>query len=169
MNHWALFTASDLAVLDRAVPVAEGLTQRFFALADNEWKRNPYGVFTLGQVRGDLYQEGVFARLVRYDTRRRKPDGRGPGEKFGIVLQDPNILRALFRSHRHDLWTLVLFVLTHELVHIVRFRRFGVDFDASESELVQEERVVHDITREILSGVHNTDFVLGLYESQFGR
>ncbi|MEW6351227.1 MAG: hypothetical protein AB1646_19400 [Thermodesulfobacteriota bacterium] len=168
MNRGALFTASDLAVIDRAVPVAEGLTRTFFGLADNEWKRNPYGIFTLGQVRGDLYQEGVFARLVRYDRRSRIPDGKGPGQKFGIVLQDPNILSALFRSHRHDLWTLVLFVLTHELVHIVRFRRFGVDFDASDRELVQEERLVHDITREILAGVANTDFVLGLYESQFG-
>ncbi len=167
MNHWALFTASDLEVLDRAVPVAESFTQRFFDLADNEWKRNPYGIFTLGQVRGELYQEGVFARLVRYHRKDRAPDGRGTGQKFGIVLQDPNILRALFRSHRHDLWTLVLFVLTHELVHIVRFRRFGVDFHASDRELLQEERMVHDITREILSGVDNTDFVLGLYESQF--
>ena len=78
-------------------------------------------------------------------------------------IQDPNILRALLRSYEHDLWTLGLFVLTHELIHIVRFRRFGVDFFATTRERDREEDLVHGITREVLAGVTNTDYVLGLY------
>ncbi len=169
MNVSALFTTSDLALICRAVPVAEGLTQRYFDLADKEWKRDPYALFTLGQVKGDLYEEGVFARVVRYQGRTSHGDLRDPCEKFGIVLQDPNILHALFRSHQHDLWTMCLFILTHELVHITRFRRFGVAFDALDHSRFQEERVVHEITRQILSGVANTDFLLKLYEDHMDQ
>jgi hypothetical protein len=169
MNVSGIFTASDLTVIDRATPVAEGLTQRYFDLADKEWKSDPYALFTLGQVAGDLYEEGVFASVVRYNRRARRSHDRDRSGNFGIVLQDPNILRALFRSHRHDLWTMALFVLTHELVHIVRFRRFGVDFSTTDQSRLEEERIVHGITRDILSGVANTDFILALYEDQMEK
>jgi hypothetical protein len=75
-------------------------------------------------------------------------------------------LLALLRSSLHDLWTLGLFILTHELVHIIRFRKYGADFFACVQERDKEEKLVHDITREILSGVTNTDYLLKLYDSQ---
>jgi hypothetical protein len=65
----------------------------------------------------------------------------------------------------HDLWTLVLFILTHELVHIVRFRRSEADFDASSEARDTEERLVYDMTRDILAGVRNTDYLLKLYHA----
>ncbi|MEI8183265.1 MAG: hypothetical protein WCG29_11245 [Desulfomonile sp.] len=160
------FTGSDLKTITKAALLAEGLTQRHFGLSGDEWKVNPYGFFTRRQIHDSLHEAEAFAHVILYE-RKPAPDKKGkPRENFGIVLQDPNILLALLRSSFHDLWTLGLFILTHELTHIIRFRKFGVDFFTSVHERDKEEKRVHHITREILSGVTNTDYVLDLYESR---
>ncbi len=160
------FTASDRVTIGKAASLAERLTARYFDLAEEEWKRNPYGIFTRRDVDSALYESDIFANVIRFRSGRT---GSGPGsnqEKYGVLLQDPNILLALLRSPRNDLWTLGLFVLTHELAHIVRFRKCKVDFFANVEDRDQEEKLVQGITREILSGVTNTDHVLGLYERE---
>jgi hypothetical protein len=166
MHTTGLFTRSDLTTISRAAALAERLTTEYFGLSQEEWKVNPYGIFTRKEVDVSLHETDVFANVIRY----RKPKlGRctaPPDEKYGIVLQDPNILLALLRSFEHDLWTLGLFILTHELTHIVRFRRFDVDFFASEEEAKEEERIVHEITRETLAGVTNTDYIIRQYQHQ---
>jgi len=158
------FTSSDISTISRAAQLAEVLTQRYFDLAEDEWKRYPYRIFTLGEVDKTLRQSDIFAHLVRYERRVPSRRDQGYDESFGIVLQDPNILSALLRSAGHDLWTLGLFILTHELSHIIRFRKFDVDLFPSVEERDKEEELVHRITREILAGVTNTDGLLALYE-----
>jgi hypothetical protein len=164
MFSGGFFTSSDRTTISRAAQLAEMLTQRYFDLADDEWRRYPYRIFTLGEVDKTLHQSDIFAHLVRYGRTTSWRGDQGQEESFGIVLQDPNILSALLRSAGHDLWTLGLFILTHELTHIVRFRRFDVELSPSVEERDKEEKLVHRITREILSGVTNTDNVLALYE-----
>ncbi len=155
-----LFTKKDLTTIYKAASLAEKLTQNYFDSAD-EWERNPYFLFTLEQVGSRLYETDAFANVVRLNS---KKSGESQG-RFGIILQDPNILRSLLRSQCHDLWTLSLFVLTHELIHIVRFRKYGVDFFASTDERGNEEEKVNAITREILAGAGNTDYIISLYEN----
>lgn len=156
------FTGSDRSTIKRAGALAETLMESYFNLPKEEWTRRPYGVLTRKEVGKTLYQADVFANVISFSNPKRT-DRNDKEPKYGIVLQDPNILRALLRSYQHDLWTLGLFILTHELIHIVRFRRFGVDFFASTHERDREEHVVQGITREVLAGVTNTDYVLGLY------
>jgi hypothetical protein len=145
--------------------LAEGLTWRYFNLPADEWKRHPYGIFTRKEVDTALLEPDVLAQVIRYRP-SRSPRASREDARYGVVLQDPNILLALLRSCAHDLWTLGLFVLTHELIHIIRFRKDGADFFASAHERDKEERVVQGMTKEILSGVTNTDYILSLYESQ---
>jgi hypothetical protein len=45
----------------------------------------------------------------------------------------------------------MLYILVHELIHIVRFSRFLHNFEASDIERIDEETRVHGITREILA------------------
>lgn len=159
------FTGSDLKTITKAALLAEGLTQRYFGLGEEEWKLNPYGFFTRRETHESLRETEAFAHVILYTKAGVAEKKRNPEEKFGIVLEDPNILLALLRTSHHDLWTLGLFILTHEMTHIVRFRKFGVDFFAGVHERDKEERRVHGITREILSGVTNTDYVFDLYDS----
>jgi hypothetical protein len=166
-----LFTRSDLVTISRAACLAEQLTVEYFSLPGDEWRRNRYGVFTRKEAGDHLFIDDVFAHLVRFKPTKavRKQAAGGEEESFGIVLQDPNILRAVLRSWAHDLWTLLLFVLTHELVHIVRFRRCQADLFAPEAERQSEEDLVHAITGEILTGVDNMDSLLQAYDPRTRR
>lgn len=166
MHTAGLFTRSDLTTISRAAALAERLTMGYFGLPQEEWKLNPYGIFTRKEVDASLHETDVFANVIRYRRPKLERRTAPPEEKYGIVLQDPNILLALLRSSEHDLWTLGLFILTHELIHIVRFRRFDVDFFASQEDARKEELIVHEITREMLAGVTNTDYIIRQYQHQ---
>jgi hypothetical protein len=159
-----LFTRSDLATLGKAASVAELLTNQYFNLSEDEWKRNPYAVFTRKHVTRNLYEDAVFASVIRFGGRPDRVKTEPRVDHYGIVLQDPNILLALLRSSEHDLWSMGLFVLTHELIHIVRFRKFGADFFACAADRDNEEKLVHGITREMLSGMNHMAHLLSQYQ-----
>jgi hypothetical protein len=163
-----LFTQSDFRTITKAAVLAETLTQRFFNLPVDGWKSQPYTIFTRKEVGQRLYDQDAFAQVIRYAPGTARSNESARKERYGVVLQDPNILMALLRSSNHDLWTLMLFVLTHELVHIVRFMRHNVDFFAPAADRDREEDLVHDMTREILLGVSNTDNLIALYEKAYG-
>ncbi len=158
------FTRSDLAILGKAASVAELLTKKYFDLTEDDWKRNPYAVFTRKHVTRNLYEDAVFASVIRFGGRPDRGKNEPRVENYGIVLQDPNILLALLRSSEHDLWSLGLFVLTHELIHIVRFRKFGADFFACADDRDKEEKLVHGITHELLSGMNHMAPMLDHYQ-----
>lgn len=164
--HTCFFTGSDRQIIMRAALVAERLTERYFDLREDEWVRNPYGVYTQRDVHESLHEPNVFANVVMYGTHVKKSGGKDKEKRFGIILQDPNILLALLRSSCNDLWTLGLYILTHELVHITRFRKYGVDFFADVAQRDKEEQVVHEMTRDILRGTTPLDYVLELYDKQ---
>jgi hypothetical protein len=159
-----LFTRSDLAILGKAASVAELLTQKYFNFGDNEWKRNPYAVFTRKYVTKNLYEDFAFANVIRYGGKPGLDKIEPHAYSYGIVLQDPVILLELLRSSERDLWTMGLFVLTHELIHIVRFREFGADFFACAHDRDKEERLVHGITRDMLSGMNHMAPILNHYQ-----
>jgi len=171
MVSTGLFTGSDLTIISRAAVLAERLTEAYFNLAPHEWKENPYTILTRKQVGEALHEQDVFAHVIRYRNRVGQSKASRPlaSETYGVVLQDPAILSALLRSAMHDLWTLGLFILTHELIHIIRFRKYQVDFFAPVEDRDKEEKLVHGITQELLAGVTNTDHILSLYENQLSR
>ncbi len=158
------FTPSDMIVISRAAILAEKLTQQYFELSADHWVRDPYGIFTRKETGAVACSDDAFAQVVKYRQRRPGRTGRANEDAYAILLQDPNILRVLLRSSLHDLWTLGLFVLTHELIHIVRFREFGVDFFATQERRNEEEKLVHGFAKDILAGVSNTDYLLDLYQ-----
>jgi hypothetical protein len=159
------FTGPDRTTISKAAALAERLIQQYFNFGEDQWQRNPYGIFTCREAGMGLYQPDVFAQVIRYRS-RGEVDNQPQQSRYGIVLQDPNILLALLRSKSHDLWTLGLFILTHELTHIIRFTRYDVDFFAGPSSRDKEEKLVQGVTKEILKGVTNTNHILSLYEKQ---
>ena len=51
------------------------------------------------------------------------------------------------------LFPFTLYIVTHELIHIVRFSKFLQSFDASHDEKIAEESRVHHDTHQILEKV----------------
>ncbi len=72
------------------------------------------------------------------------------GDYFKICLQDHVIRRALTRDAHLSLLPLATYIVTHELIHVVRFARFLQRFDAPEKERDAEEARVHGETIELL-------------------
>jgi hypothetical protein len=72
---------------------------------------------------------------------------------------------VLRRSKDMDLFSFLLYVSIHELIHIVRFNKFLRGFDVSESERFKEEIIVHKRTWEIIkkTNIKGLDSVLNYY------
>jgi hypothetical protein len=78
----------------------------------------------------------------------------GLGHLFRIRLRDDAILEAVeTRGDGIELFPLLLYVVTHELVHVVRFGSGFAHYHAAEHRRWQEEDRVHSITRGVLRPV----------------
>ena len=62
-------------------------------------------------------------------------------------------MRALQRDPQILFLPLTTYIVTHELIHVVRFARFLQRFEVSDREREAEELVVHSLTRQLLSSV----------------
>lgn len=155
MSEPATFSAEDLARLNRVSRQAEELTGDYFQLSSFGPRRYLYDVATAPQLSAEEVAADAFAQLCRYDASAPSPGDRGrPGRYYRICLQDDNILAAVFRvDGRFSLDTLLCYIMTHELIHIVRFERFQHPFLTDPEGREAEEQQVHRLTYDILSGL----------------
>jgi hypothetical protein len=103
-------------------------------------------VVTLSEVQGPERAENAFAHLVVYE--RSRPAGEE--HLYRICLQDDTILRRVVGEGDDWLGALLVYILTHELVHVVRFQRAEQSYQVEASTREHEEDEVHRITLELL-------------------
>ncbi len=148
------FDSSQLRVVGEAVQIAEELTSNHFKISLSQWHRSHYDIKTLIDLNASEIDDHAFAQIVRY---LGQPIDSGLGSSqfdfYKVCLQDHVILKALQREKETPFISLVVYILTHELVHIVRFNRFEQKFYAFPDEKEKEELRVHAITCEILKDV----------------
>jgi len=162
------FNKNQLSVVGDALDIAEDMTSNYFKLSLLHWKRNRFDIKTLSSLFGEEIKDNVFALLKKYSS-----DGKAEiealnkrGEFYLIYLQDHHILQALQRDSNISLLPLLAYILTHELVHIVRFCKFHVRFDTQEeSNRIEEEKIVNHTTFEILKqlSLPHLTYILGSY------
>lgn len=148
----AYFSETEKRILCQAAVMAEELTSDFYKLSQSHWLRARYDILTLEYLREEEISSHALALVARYE-------GRHPGsvlrsaafDFYQVCLQDHNILTVLRQHGDLSPLPLLCYVLTHELVHIVRFSLFEARFDASERERAAEEREVHRLTKAILA------------------
>jgi hypothetical protein len=98
--------------------------------------------------------DGPFAQVIRYEGRKTDADLKSVSFDFyKICLQDHAILETLDQSPALRLFPFSLYIITHELIHIVRFTKFLQRFVATDEERHAEEVRVHDKTHAILTPV----------------
>jgi hypothetical protein len=162
----ALFTPEQLQVLNHAVTLAEELVSNFYKMSANEWLRPRYDVKTLAQLTRQEIVDRPFAQIIRYQGKRKGSDlGSESYDFYKICIQDHNIIKALDQIPKLSLLEFCVYIVAHELIHIVRFSKFLQNFDATTDEKLAEEKRVHAITHSILSKVQlqNMDRVLAFY------
>ena len=149
------FSARQRSLVEAIRQRAEVITGEFFKVASFGPERYLYEVATSRDAREEERAPGNFAHLIRYLRSRPGPDhSRTPGQYYRILLQDNEILGSLERPEvTFGLEELLLYVLTHELIHVIRFERFLQAVEIGSEEKEEEERQVHTLTQEILAPI----------------
>jgi len=145
------FEAEEIAVLAQAIDASEELISDFYKLSTSEWKRYRYDIQSLSDLGKEEVTDAAFAQIRRY--LRRPGDrmrGSEPGDFFKICIQDHVIRRAVERDKGIRLFPLTAYIVTHELIHVVRFAKFLQRFDSTAVEQDAEEKLVHALTYNLL-------------------
>lgn len=157
------FNAAQISLACRTFAQAEKMAGQYFRLNPREWKGHRYDVKTLAYLDQHEVRKGAFAHLCKYEIENEpEPESRGL-HFYRICLQDDRILDAVERANSFiRLSPLLLYIAAHELVHVIRFDRGEVNFDAPEAEKSEEEEAVHRITRNLLRPMTDPDLSLVL-------
>ncbi|AEB09018.1 hypothetical protein [Desulfobacca acetoxidans] len=145
------FTGSDKSTIQEAVLIAEEVTSDFFKLSSSQWRRSRYDILTLESLWDEEISTHALAQLAKYTCCLPGRELKSAQfDLYRICLQDHNILKTLEKETTLLLLPLMIYVITHELVHIVRFSYFHHLFEATAEERKLEEKRVHSLTQEIL-------------------
>ncbi len=169
MNHRQpkqAFDPDQIQMINHAVTMAEELVSNYYKMSASQWLRPKYDIKTLVDLETAEILDGPFAQIVRYEGQRHGTSlGSELYDYYKICLQDHTILAALETDPNLHILPFSLYIITHELVHIVRFSRFLQSFDATPNEKLAEEHRVHEITHQILLSVRmeGLDSVIAYY------
>jgi len=152
MEQAQYFHPSHKELLKEAAGIAEEVTSDFFKLSLSHWRRAPFDILTLEALRAEEISPHALALVAKYNGRPRdRLLGSAAFDFYRVCLQDHNILKTLKHCADLSLFPLLLYIVTHELVHIVRFSQFLALFEAPEEQKQAEEGRVHRLTQKILA------------------
>ena len=166
MDHLS-FKKDDIQTVGEALEIAEDATGNFYKFSLGQWKRHRYDVKTLSSLKAHEITQQAFALLNRgsrlvsdFESKTKKRDF------YFICLQDHQILEAMKRDKSLGFLSLLVYVFTHELVHVVRFSNYFQRFGVSGTEKEKEEIIVHETTFKILENLTlpKLEYVLDSYQ-----
>jgi hypothetical protein len=144
--------------LREALVVAEEMTSDHYKLTSRHWLQARYDISTLADLRAEEISPHALAMVAKYG-------GTLPGRElkssafdfYRVCLQDHNILKTLASRDDLKLFPFLCYILTHELVHIVRFSRYEARFETSAEDKRREEALVHRLTWKILAPLNSLE------------
>jgi len=135
-----------------ALETAEALAEGYFQVDLRDIERFPYDVRTLAHLKGGEKTHRALAQVCKYEFCRENSMERAR-EFYRICLQDDKILRVVETERSLRLRPLLFYVITHELIHVIRFSLEPQRFYLAWEEKGGEERFVHQKTYEILKSL----------------
>lgn len=154
MNKNKKFKTEQLEIINNAVEMAEELVSDFYKMSASQWLHQRYDIKTMEDLSSEEIVDGPFAQIVCYKGQKGNTSLSSSTYNFyKICFQDHSILSVLKGSPHIQLFPFILYIVAHELIHIVRFSKFLQNFDASPEERIAEEARVHKITRIILKEI----------------
>jgi hypothetical protein len=151
------FGSEQIKIVNNAVAMAEELVSNYYKMSASQWLGPRYDVKTLKELKREEIIDGPFAQIIRYKGRRKNTSlGSATYDFYKICLQDHTIQGTLEMAPGIELFPFSLYIITHELIHIVRFSKFLQSFEASDRDRMAEEKRVHQRTHDILKPVQVT-------------
>jgi hypothetical protein len=166
MDKLTIFSPSQINIVNSSVQLAEELVANFYKLSSSQWLRKKYDIKTLADLSPDEIVHGPFAQILHYKAHPKDSSLESKAyDYYKICIQDHSILPVINHFSHIKLFPFSLYIIIHELVHIVRFTRFLQNFFASSEEKNAEEKRVHEKTRQILKlfNITGIDEVLKFY------
>ncbi len=148
------FDENELEQVAAATLQAEDMVYNYFKFSSSQWLKNRYDIKTARDLLPHERVKGPFAQVLKYEGRRRELSlSSSVFSLYHVCIQDPAIISLIAESPEIDLGPFLLYVLVHELVHVVRFVRFEHRYEnACEAEVtLEEEKKVHGITHDIIA------------------
>jgi hypothetical protein len=150
------FNTKELLMVDDAVKASEELVNNYFKISSGQWlKNNRYDIKTAKDLTSHEYVKGPFAQVVKYEGHKKDISlSSSCFSLYTICLQDHSILSAIKKKDLR-LNSFLLYIIIHELVHVVRFSKFKQRYEnKNEADVtLDEERKVHGLTYDILNDV----------------
>jgi hypothetical protein len=150
-----LFSASQRNLVAQALHDAEERTSRYYCIPPFRWQKLQFDLLTRGDAGWRPVPEGTLAEVLCFHRTGwiHGPVRERQHEFFRIQLNDESILRAANRENfQANLYPFLVYILTHEMVHLVRLSTI-LDPEISEkTHRESEESRVQKISRQILSG-----------------
>jgi len=147
------FSTDHIEVIGEASVISEEVLSDYFSLSRGDWRQWPYEIRTLKELQEGEYPGNAFAHLLKYgkgmDDKLR---GRDCVSFYRICLNDTNILKKTNGGDKRHLLPFMVYVLVHELFHIVRFGKY-IYFPLMDTRREEEEERVSGLTNKILEGV----------------
>ena len=157
MENLEKFNTDQIEIVNDSVAMAEELASNSYKMSASQWLHSKYDVKTLVDLCPEEIVCGPFAQIIRYKGRQKDTSlGSSTYDFYKICIQDHSILSTLKKSPDIKLFPFTLYIVIHELIHIVRFSKFLQSFDALLEEKIAEETRVHKKTHEILDKVKIT-------------
>ncbi len=139
--------------LERAEELAEG----FFRVDLKDYGRFPFDLQTLAHLSGPEKTRQALAQVCKYEYGKKEFSRRAAKKSFyRICLQDDKILELASEENTALLKPLLLYVVAHELIHVIRFSMDPVKFHLSPGERHAEEKNVHRITYDLLRPIQDS-------------
>ncbi|MGM0655831.1 MAG: hypothetical protein ACQETR_11010 [Thermodesulfobacteriota bacterium] len=148
------FNERELEQVATASLRAEEMVYNYFKFSSSQWLKNRYDIKTARDLAPHERIEGPFAQVLKYEGRRQNRSlGSSVFSLYHVCIQDPAIISFVAQNSKICLSPFLLYILVHELVHVVRFARFEHRYEnACEAEVtLEEEKKVHGITYDIIA------------------
>jgi hypothetical protein len=146
------FSAPQKDLVFKALAEAEERTTDYYCIPPFRWEQLRYDLLTREDHGWEPMPDPMLAR-VRLLERR---DPRKSFDFYRIELNDPNILSAAQRENlllSARLYPFLVYILTHEMVHLVRWSTIlDGTHTGDKAGYEEEESRVQDVARRILSG-----------------
>jgi len=151
MAQTLLFNKRQRLLVKESLERAEALTEDYFQVDLSDYDKFPFDVETLENLEGHERTNQALAQICKYeylkfDWRKKKKNW----QFYRICLQDDKILSRAQAESGSLLGPLLLYIATHELIHVILFSIEPEKFHLTEREREVEEKRVHRITFEIL-------------------
>ncbi len=151
------FNASQRRLVINALSEAEDRTLLYYCIPPRHWQHLRYDLITGSDSGWTPLPEVALAKVQRIEQINARR--RNPMEFFRIQLNDPSILGAVRRDRLEPiLYPFLVYILTHEMVHLVRLSTILNEAEQLPYSAELEEVRVERISRQILRRAGSDSF-----------